>query len=98
MTEILFMRGWEALIGLLATIVLVLTPLGLMLRLMTPVEAMKHVGAMLGIFIALLLIPCILMNAWSSMSVSQQFGLVVMALALWLWLRLPRKKRRNRRE
>jgi hypothetical protein len=66
-----FMRGWVSLLGLLATIAIILTAFGLMLGIVKPANAMKHLGAIIGIAIALMLIPGILASAWSSLSLWQ---------------------------
>jgi hypothetical protein len=91
-----FMHGWVAFCGSLATIALILTAFGLMLRIVKPGDALKNIGAILGIAIALMLIPCILVSDWSAMSFWQQIGLVALGITLWQWLR-PRRRTRNTR-
>ena len=64
MGESNFMQGWVALAGSLAMIALILTAFGLMLGIVKPADAVKHVGAILGIVIALMLVPGALVSAW----------------------------------
>jgi hypothetical protein len=89
-----FMQGWMRLFGLLATMAIILTAFGLMMGIVKPASAMKRLGAIIGIVIALMFIPGILVNAWSSMSLWQQIGLVAIAIAVWRCLR-PRRRTRN---
>lgn len=89
-----FMHSWESLLGLLATIAIILTVFGLMLGIMKPANAMKHLGATIGILIALMVIPGILASAWSGLSLWQEIGLVAVGITVWQWLR-PRRRTRN---
>ena len=95
MTESSFMHGWVVLLGSLAMIALVLTAFGIMLGTVKPADAVKHAGAFLGIVIVLMLIPGILVNAWSGMSLWQQIGLVSIGVGIVLWRR-PRPRSRER--
>jgi membrane-associated phospholipid phosphatase len=89
-----FMHAWISLLGSLTMIALILTAFGLMLGIVKSANAMKHLGAIIGIVIALILFPGILVNAWSSMSPWQQSGIVATAIAVWQWLR-PRQRTRK---
>ena len=89
-----FIHGWISLLGLLTTIAIILTAFGLMLGIVKPADTIKRLGAIIGIVIALMLIPGILMGAWSSMSFWQQVGLVAIGITVWQWIR-PRGRTRN---
>jgi ABC-type dipeptide/oligopeptide/nickel transport system permease subunit len=89
-----FTQEWVLLTGSVAMIALILTAFGLMLGIVKPVNATKHLGAIIGIVIALMLIPGILASVWSSMSLWQQIGLVAVGIAVCKWLR-PRRRTRN---
>lgn len=60
-----FMHWWINLVGSLATIALILTAFGIMLRIVKPDDVLKRIGAILGIVIVLMLMPGILVSAWS---------------------------------
>jgi hypothetical protein len=60
-----FMQGWMVLAGSLVLIALILTAFGLMLGIGKPADALKRVGAILGIVIVLMPIPGVLVGAWS---------------------------------
>ncbi len=96
MSESNFMHGWVALTGSLATIALVLTAFGLMIGIVKPSNALKHVGTILGIVIVLMLIPGVLASAWSGMSLWQQIALVALGVGVWQWQRLRRQTRKRR--
>ena len=92
-----FMHGWVALTGSLATIALILTAFGIMLGIVKPADVLKHVGAILGIVIVLMLIPGVLVSAWSCMSLWQRIGLVAIGIGIWQWRR-PRRQTRKRKD
>jgi hypothetical protein len=91
------MHGWVALLGSLATIAIILTAIGLMLGIVKPADVMKHIGAILGIVIGLMVIAGILWSAWSAMSLWQQIALIAIGVVLLQWLR-PRRQPRKRKE
>jgi len=95
MSESNFMHVWEALLGSLAMIALILTALGLMVGTVKSADAPKRVGAILGIVIVLMLAPGILANAWSGMSMWQQIALVGICAGTLMLLR-PRRRTRSR--
>lgn len=92
-----FMHGWITLLGSLAVIAIILIALGLMTRIVKPAMALKHVGATLGIVIVLMLLPGILVNAWSAMPLWQRIALVAIGVAIWRW-RQPHRHPRRRRD
>ena len=96
MDESAFMHAWMVMIGSLATPAIILIAFGLMLGVVKVADAVKQVGAIVGIVIVLILILCITLGAWSSMSVWQRLALVVIGIGVWL-LRRPRP-RKGRRE
>ena len=97
MGESNFMHGWVTLIGSLATIALILAAVGLMLRIVKPADVLKHVGALLGIVIALIVIPCVLVSAWSQIPVWQRIALAAVGIGVCQWRR-PRRQTRKRKE
>ena len=90
-----FMHGWVALTGSLATIALILTASGIMLGIVKPADVLKHVGTILGIVIVLMLIPGVLVSAWSGMSLWQRIALVAIGFVVWHWRRPRRQHRRK---
>jgi asparagine N-glycosylation enzyme membrane subunit Stt3 len=91
------MHGWMILLGLLAVIALVLMAFGIILGMVKPADAAKHVGAVLGIVIVLMLIPGILASAWSGMSPWQQIALIAIVTGAFSW-RMSRRRTRNMKE
>lgn len=89
-----FMPGWATLAGSLAAIALILTAFGLMLGIVKPPDALKRIGAILGIAIALIFIPSVLVSAWSGMSLWQQLALIMIGIGFVLW-RHPRPQTRS---
>lgn len=89
-----FMQGWVALLGALAMVAIVLTAFGLMLGSVKPGDALKYLGASLGIVIVLMLAPGILVSAWAGLFLWQQIALIAIGIGVFQWLR-PRRKRRE---
>ncbi len=73
---------WDEMAASLAVIVIVMTAIGLMLRLVEPTHAFKRVGLVLGCLILLLILPPILVGIWRSLSIGQQLGTIILAIAL----------------
>lgn len=92
-----FMQGWVVLAGSLATIAIILMAFGLMLGIVKPADAPKHIGAILVIVIGLMVVPGILANAWSAMSLWQQIALLAIGIGVFWWLR-PRRQPRKRND
>jgi hypothetical protein len=87
MNESIFMHGWASIIGSLATIAIIVTALGVLLGVLKPADALKKIGAYLGIIILLILIPGALLNLWSVMSVWQRVALAAIGGVIWWWRR-----------
>jgi protein-S-isoprenylcysteine O-methyltransferase Ste14 len=83
--------AWVSLVQSFAIIVLVLTALGLMLGMVKPANALKQVGAILGISILLVLIPCVLVSLWSAISLWQWICLGAIGISIWQWRRPKRR-------
>ena len=88
-------HAWVTLIQSLAIIALILTAFGIMLGIVKPADALKHVGAILGIVVVLMLIPDVLMNLWSAIPLWQWIGLAAIRIGIWNWRR-PRRQPRKR--
>ena len=68
------MQWWVALAGLLAMIALILTAFGLMLGIVKPADALRRVGAILGVIMLLMVLPAVLVNLWSGPVATVRFG------------------------
>ena len=90
-----FMQGWVALAGSIAMIALILTALGLMLGIVKPADAVRRVGAILGVVMLLMVLPAVLVNIWSGMSLWQRLGMAALGIGVWQWRR-PRRQTRKR--
>jgi Ca2+/Na+ antiporter len=90
------MHWWMNLVGSLATIALILTGFGIMLRIVKTDDVLKRIAAILGIVILLMLIPGILVSAWSALSLWQQIVLIAIGIGVVQLLR-PRRQARKRR-
>ena len=93
-----FMQGWVALTGSLAMIALILTALGLMLGIVKPSDGLRHIAAILGVVMLLMVIPAILVNIWSGMSLWQRLALAAIGIGVLQWLRPRRQTRKKRGE
>ena len=60
-------------------------------------EALKNVGTILGIVVVLIVLPGILVSAWSGMSLLQQIALGVIGITVWQWLR-PRRHSASKKQ
>jgi hypothetical protein len=71
-----------------------LTALGLMIGLVKLADIPKKLGTILGILIALTILPGILVSASARMSLSQQIGLAAIGVVILMVL-IPRRKTRS---
>ncbi len=92
-----FMQGWVTLAGSIATIALILTAFGLMLRIVKPAGVLGRVAAILGVVMLLMALPAILVSVWSAMSLWQRLALAATWIGIWQWCRPRRQTRNNNR-
>ena len=90
-----FMHGWAVLLGSLSLIALALMAFGIMLGMVKPADAVKHVGAILGIIIMLMLVSGIMLGAWLAILLWQRIALLAIGICIWQW-RQPRRQARNK--
>ena len=89
-----FMQGWVPLMGSIATIAIILTAFWLMLGIVKPADAKRRVGAILGVVMLLIVLPEVVVNIWSGMSLWQRLGQAAIGIGVWQWRR-PRRQPRN---
>ena len=82
-----FMQGWVTLAGSLAMSALILTAFGLMLGIVKPADALRRVGAILGVVMLLMVLPAVLVSIWLGMSLWQRFALPAIVLGICLFKR-----------
>ena len=97
MTGSSLMHGWVSILGSLAMIAIILTAFGLMVGIVKPADAVKHIGAIFGIVIGLMVIPGILGSAWSALSLWQQIALIAIGIGVIQLLR-PRRGNSEKEE
>jgi hypothetical protein len=86
MVETNLMRGWAGIVESAALFALIVLALGLIVSAVKPEEFAKHLGTILGMTILLLMLPAILVNAWSSMSHWQRVGIVILGILIGISL------------
>ncbi|SRR6266568_2906385 len=97
MAEFNLMHEWAQLVGLIAVIGIVVTSFGVMLGIVKPSDSARHIGTILGIVLLFLILPAIVVSAWSALSFWQKMGLAALGTAVGLWRR-PRRKERKRND
>ena len=85
------MAGWLSILQLLAVLSIVMVALGLMVGIVKTADAVKHIAAIMGIVIVLMLLPGIVLSAWSRLLFWQKLGLAGVALGAFL-LQRPRRR------
>jgi len=88
---------WASLLGSAAMLAIILTGLGLMIGLVKPADLPRKLGTILGLVIALTILPGILMSQWARMSLWQQVALAAVGGVILLVL-LPTRKTRHKRK
>jgi Ca2+/Na+ antiporter len=80
-----FVGWWTSLMGSFAVLALIVIGLGLMIRKLTPAEALKYGVGFVGIAVVLIQLMKVLVCFWCSMAIWQQVLLFVALLVFWLW-------------
>jgi hypothetical protein len=91
------MQGWTEIVGLLATMAIIITALGTMIGLVKPADALKYCAVIGCIVIVLILLVSVLVGLWANLSWWQKAIVVVIVFTV-LWLRIERRQQRNRKE
>jgi hypothetical protein len=86
-----FIQGWTQLVESLATIGIIVIALCLMLGIVERSDILKHIGAIFGIAIVLILIPAMLLSTWTAMSFWQRIGVAALGFAVLLFRQPPRR-------
>jgi hypothetical protein len=89
---------WVTLTESVATIALILTAFGLMLGIVKPADALRRVAAILGIVMLLMVLPALLVNVWTAMSLWQRLALTAIGIGFSQLFRPRRKARKRNKE
>jgi len=91
MIETNLMRGWAGIVEAVTLVAFTILALGLIVSAVKLSDAVRYVGTIVVVLILLLMLPAIMMSAWSAMPLWQQFGIVAMVIGVCLWWQLRRK-------
>lgn len=89
-TRLLF--AWDSLVGSSALITLIVLSLCIMVRAVKLGDISRHLGAIVGTVILLIMLPSIIAGLWSAMSLLQQVAMIVAILSLCHFLGPARRK------
>lgn len=92
------MQGWVALAGSLAMIALILMSFALMLGIVKPADAIRRVGAILGVVLLLLVLPGVIVSIWSGISLWRKIGIAGLAILFLVLARARKTARRHRQQ
>jgi hypothetical protein len=90
------LRLWDAIVECGAILGLILTAFGMMVRLIELGDGLKRIGVVLGSAALLVMLPAIIVNIWSGLTIWQKLG-VMAILGLAVVLPLSRRKRSHKR-
>jgi hypothetical protein len=93
------LRLWDATVGYFAMAVIILTALGVMVRMVEAADGVKRIAATLGCSALLIILPAIIVGIWLRLTLWEQIGVcAVCGLVVALILRqLKGKTHRTRR-
>ena len=98
MCEADFVHECMSILGLLATIAIIMTALGTILGLVKPANALKYCGVFVGLTIVTVLFVSVLVGLWSSMSLWRRIILTAIGFSVWRLRKERRQPRRKREE
>jgi hypothetical protein len=90
--------AWVSLLQSIAVIGILVVALGLMVGAVQPDDVVKHIGAILGLTIAFIRLPRLIVGAWEGLRVWKRFGLWVVMFIFWRLRRGSRQPRKHHRE
>jgi hypothetical protein len=83
------MHGWAVILGSLAMIAIFLEAFGPLLGIARPADAPARARVIQGMAIVLMIIPSVIVSAWSGLSVWQRLGPTMIEVIAHLVLRPP---------
>ena len=90
-----FIHGCISILGLLATIAIIVIALGTILRFVEPANAFKYCGIIIGFTIAMVLLVSVLVSLWANMSAWQRVVLAALAFGVWRLRQRPHEPRKK---
>ena len=88
---------WDDLVESLALIAIIFLALCVMVGAVKVGDVLRHLGAIAGTAIMLIMLPAIIVGLWSTMSFLQHLGLVLLIAALVYFIGSIRRKPVKRR-
>ena len=89
------MDSWVSIVGSLATVAFVLVSVALMLQAITSAQAIKMAAAVVVLTILIILLPALIINAWSGVSIREKLVACIF-VALAIVYRLYRRTSQNK--
>ena len=86
------LNGIAQILAVLATIAIIVTAFGLMLGIFKPADAFRRIGVILGTFIALLVLPQIVIGEWMALTIWHRIGIVALVIGAFLLFGLVRSR------
>jgi Ca2+/Na+ antiporter len=83
---------WDALVGCMALLGIVVVAFGIMLRVIDVSEGLRRLGLVLGSAILLTVLPAVIVGIWSGLSIWQKIGILTLVAAALLVLFAIRRK------
>jgi hypothetical protein len=96
MIETNLMRGWAGMVESVALFSIAILAIGLIVSAVKPSNFAKHLETIVCIAVLLLMLPAIMVAAWSAMSYWQHLGTVILGIMIGLSLRALRQGRNKR--
>lgn len=96
MIETNFMRGWAGIVESVALCAITILAIGVIVSAVKPSDVARHLAVILCIVVLLLVLPAIMVAAWSSMSFWQHLGILILGIMIGLSLRVLRQMRNKR--
>ena len=88
---------WNTIVISAAVIAIVIIAIGLMIRVIEPLSALRRIGGTLGCIVILAMLPPLIVHLWHWLSLWQQIGIAVLGFtAALVWNRRTKPSRKGR--
>ncbi|MGA2654008.1 MAG: hypothetical protein ABSF28_26100 [Terracidiphilus sp.] len=90
------MCGWAGIVESVALIAITILALGIIVSAVKLSDVLKHLRAILCMTILLLMLPAIIVSAWTSMTYWQHLGILILGIMIGLSARALRQAGKKR--
>jgi hypothetical protein len=95
--ETKLLSAWDSLVGSVALLAIIVLSFCVMVSAVKPSDVPRHLGAIVGVVILLIMLPAIIMGLWNTLSLGQHLRIIVVCAAITFLVGSSRRRPTNAR-